>query len=114
MTVSRSADLAPLLPWFRRAGPDFAAMAAEITAQPEHTARVLKHARSELLRRLHCRSDDFAATEALRALDTYSAHLGPAGHSGDPERLVHGGLSGTARMRAWRPWRSAAVKPKKR
>jgi hypothetical protein len=114
MTVSRSADLAPLLRCFRRAGADFAAMAAEITAQPEQAPRVLKHARSEVLRRLHRRSDDFAATEALRALDTYSAHLGSDGHSGDSERLVHAGLSGTARMRAWRPWRSAAVKPKTR
>ena len=114
MTVSRSADLAPLLLWFRRAGPDLAAMAAEITDQPEQTPRVLKRARSELLRRLYSRSDDFAATEALRALDTYSAHHGPASHSGDSERLVHGGLSGNARMRAWRPRRSAAVKAKKR
>ena len=89
-----------------RSSDERAAMAKETTDLAAQ-ARLVQDTRRELLNRLHRRSDDFAATEALRALDTYSApHHDPHGPKSDSERLVHAGLSANARMRAWRPWRS--------
>jgi hypothetical protein len=82
----------------RSAGPDLWEPATLLVA-PDHDAgerrACLDDARALLLARLHHHSDDFTATAALKALDTYSAGLG----SGAPARLARSGLSGIQRMR---------------
>ena len=66
----------------------------------------LDAARRVLLGRLSRRSDDFAATAALQALNTYSAGQRHDAPSDAPARLQRAGLSGLQHWR--RPKRGAA------
>ncbi len=59
----------------------------------------LDAARASLLKRLTRRSDDFAATAALQALNTYSAGQRSDADSAAPRHLRDAGLSSTDRMR---------------
>ena len=59
----------------------------------------LDAARRVLLARLSRRSDDFAATVALQALNTYSAGQLLDSPSDAPARLQRAGLSGLQRLR---------------
>jgi hypothetical protein len=59
----------------------------------------LDDARTRLLERLFRRSDDFAATAALQALNTFSAGQLGDQFSDAPEHLRMGGLSSLERMR---------------
>jgi hypothetical protein len=59
----------------------------------------LDAARGVLLRRLTRRSDDFAATAALQALNTYVSGQRLDAPSDAPERLQRAGLSGLQRLR---------------
>lgn len=59
----------------------------------------LDAARRVLLGRLSRRSDDFAATVALQALNTYSAGQRLDAPSGEPARLQRAGLSGLQHLR---------------
>ena len=63
----------------------------------------LDAARRVLLRRLSRRSDDFAATEALQALNTYSAGQRLDAPSDAPARLQRAGLSGVQHLRRAKP-----------
>jgi hypothetical protein len=56
-------------------------------------------ANTRLLERLFRRSDDFTATVALQALDTFSAEQRADDHSDAPEHLRFGGLWSLERMR---------------
>jgi hypothetical protein len=66
-------ERARLVVALRNAGPDLEPML--ITNDQQTTLRVdcLDDARTVLLARLHRRSNDFSATTALKALDTFSA-----------------------------------------
>lgn len=116
LASSRGAvDHAPALPpellsSMRRAGPRLSGMATELAAHPDGAPLVLAQARSDLLSRLHRRSDDFAATEALRSLEHYSAHLDSSRRTDQSERLVRAGMSANSRLRAWRPSKASASK----
>ena len=88
---------------FELAAPELAAIATAVQAAPGDASQLLDDARAELLRRLHARSDDFAATRALCALEAYAARLQPT-RSGDAQLLVRAGSSCNAR-RWWRPFR---------
>lgn len=57
--------------------------------------------RAQLLARLHRRSDDFAATTALKALDSFAAEDRADHPSGAPERLQREGQSGIRRALRW-------------
>jgi hypothetical protein len=86
------------------AGPDLEADAARFAAHDDETPDGLdrvENTRTVLLGRLYRRSGDFAATTALKALDTFSAGVRADTPSGTPERLRRGGLSGTERTRGW-------------
>jgi hypothetical protein len=96
---------------FERAGPALVAQATATAKRRDDRPVQRDEVRSELVRRLHCRSDDFAATKALCALEAYSAGL-ESGQHGDAVRLMHAGLSCNARIRAWRLWRSPTGRTK--
>jgi hypothetical protein len=66
-------ELGRLVVALRKAGPDLEPMF--IAGDQQTTLRVdcLDDARTVLLARLHRRSNDFSATTALKALDTFSA-----------------------------------------
>jgi len=72
-SVARREERAQLVVALRGAGLD---LQATLIAGDDQTPRVddLADARTTLLVRLHRRSDDFSATIALKALDTYSAN----------------------------------------
>ena len=61
----------------------------------------LDETRSVLMGRLMRHSDDFTATSALKALDTFTADARTHAHSGAPDRLRHQGQSGTDTARRW-------------
>jgi hypothetical protein len=51
--------------------------------------------------RLQNRSDDFAATSALQAVNSASARLVSHTHPSEQDRVLDAGLSGVDRMRSW-------------
>jgi hypothetical protein len=61
--------------------------------------RRLDDARRSLLARLSAHSNDFAATTALQALNTFSAGQRADEHSDAPAHLRDSGLSGIDRLR---------------
>ncbi len=61
----------------------------------------LDHTRSVLMGRLMRHSDDFRATAALKALDTFTADARMRAGSAEPDRLRHQGESGTSTARRW-------------
>jgi hypothetical protein len=63
--------------------------------------------RAELLERLHRHPDDFAATAALRLLDT-DPNQTRARDDRASERLVRDGVSSFDRLRLWRSDRARA------
>jgi hypothetical protein len=62
----------------------------------------LEQARDRLLARLHARSDDFAATEELRAVNRRLATLRSGADDDGSRRLQRSGLSFVDRLRASR------------
>ena len=93
------------------AGPDLDAGAARFAAlEDETTGDVdrVDETRTVLLARLYRRSSDFAATTALKALDTYSAGVRADAPSSAPERLRRAGLSSSDRTRRRLHLKSAA------
>jgi hypothetical protein len=68
----------------------------------------LDAARASLLGRLTRRSDDFAATAALQALNTFSAGQRSDADSAAPRHLRDAGLSSNERMRHRSPTRGTA------
>jgi hypothetical protein len=93
--------LAELVAVLRGAGVDVEPTALELSEHGDRARVILDQARADLLVRLHNRPDDFAATEALQAVYSASARLGPHVDRCERDRLVHAGLSGVDRMRIW-------------
>jgi hypothetical protein len=60
---------------------------------------VIAPTRADLIRRLHDRPDDFAATKALQDLTAASRHAHPNADSAAQDAIVRAGLSGVQRMR---------------
>jgi hypothetical protein len=86
----------------RSAGPDLEATAAVLDSPDDAAAfrpDCLDDARRVLLARLYRRSDDFTATAALKALDTFSADVRADAPAAAPASLQRAGLSGLQRMR---------------
>ena len=86
------------------AGPDLDADATRFATHDDETpdgVDRVDNTRSALLARLYRRPGDFAATTALKALDTFSAGVRADTPSSTPERLRRGGLSGNERARRW-------------
>jgi hypothetical protein len=71
--------------------------AAAFTVAPAAIART----RGDLIRRLHDRPDDFAATKALQALSAASRQARPNADPAAQDAIVRAGLSSVQRMRRW-------------
>jgi hypothetical protein len=86
------------------AGPDLEAGAARFAAHDDETTGGIDRVddtRTVLLTRLYRRSGDFAATTALKALDTFTAGVRADTPSSAPDRLRCEGLSYSERARRW-------------
>jgi hypothetical protein len=70
--------------------------------EPRASVAALEQARDRLLARLHARSDDFAATEQLQAVNARLATLRSDADDDRPRRLKRSGLSFLDRLRARR------------
>jgi hypothetical protein len=82
-------------------GPELERTARELVAHSYQAAAILERVRTRLLSRLHRRSDDFAATNALRAVNSATARLALSVGPAQSQRLRHCGLSSNERTRIW-------------
>jgi len=83
-------------------GADLGAAATVLAgADTASTVLALDDARNVLLLRLLRRSNDFGATTALKALDTFTADSRADDPSGAPGRLARQGQAGTQSARRW-------------
>jgi hypothetical protein len=99
----RSEERARLAAAFRGAGADLED-AATLVGQCDDPALLvdgLDDARTVLFARLYRHSNDFSATTALKALDTFSAGVRADAPSSAPERLRRQGQPGTEAARRW-------------
>jgi hypothetical protein len=85
----------------RGAGVDLEPTALELVEDADRARVILDRARAGLVVRLHKRSDDFAATSALQAVNSASARLVSHTHPSEQDRVLDAGLSGVDRMRIW-------------
>src|SRR6266545_2912704 len=75
---------------------------ADVVAEHGADAQLmLDQARAGLLVRLHNRSDDFAATRELQALNALAAHLRSHIDPLESDRAMRAGLSRFERTRVW-------------
>jgi hypothetical protein len=84
-------------------GPDvdLEPTALELAEHGDRARFILDRARAGLVVRLQNRSDDFAATRALQALNSASARLVSPTLPSEQDRVLDAGLSGVDRMRIW-------------
>ena len=80
---------------------DSTTVPADAAPDGDDARLLLDQARSRLLVRLHRRSDDFAATIELQAVNARAAELASHADRLESDRLAHGGLSGIDVMRQW-------------
>jgi hypothetical protein len=93
--------IAELVALLRGPGVDLEPTALELAEHGERAHVILNRARAGLVGRLQNRSDDFAATRALQAVNAASARLVSRADRSEQDRLVHAGLSGVERLRIW-------------
>lgn len=93
--------VAELVAVLRGPGVDLESTALELSENGDRARVILDRARAGLVVRLQNRSDDFAATSALQALNSASARLVSHTHPSEQDRLLDAGLSGVDRMRIW-------------
>jgi hypothetical protein len=85
----------------RRPGVDLEPTALELAEHGDRARVILDQARAGLVVRLQNRSDDFAATSALQAVNSASARLVSHTHPSEQDRVLDAGRSGVDRMRIW-------------
>jgi hypothetical protein len=85
----------------RGPGVDLEPTARKLAEHGDRARVILDQARAGLVVRLQNRSDDFAATSALQAVNSASARLVSHTHPSEQDRLLDAGLSGVDRMRIW-------------
>jgi hypothetical protein len=85
----------------RGPGVDLESTARELAEDGDRARVILDRARAGLVVRLQNRSDDFAATSALQAVNSASARLVSHTHASEQDRVLDAGLSGVDRMRIW-------------
>jgi hypothetical protein len=96
------ADLvAELVAMLRGPGVDLEPTALELADHGERARVILERARDRLVVRLQNRSDDFAATGALQAVNSASARLVSHTHPSEHDRVLDADRSGVDRMRIW-------------
>jgi hypothetical protein len=93
--------VAELVAVLRGPGVDLEPTALELAEHGDRAGGILDRAQAGLVVRLHKRSDDFAATSALQAVNSASARLASHTHPSEQARLLDAGLSGVDRMRIW-------------
>jgi hypothetical protein len=93
--------IAELVAVLRGPGVDLEPTALELADHGDRAPVILDRARAGLVVRLRNRSDDFAATRALQALNSASARLISHTHPNEQDRVLDAGLSGVDRMRIW-------------
>ena len=91
--------VAELVGVLRGPGVDLEATALALADHGDRARVILDRARAGLVVRLQNRSDDFAATRALQAVNSASARLISHTQPSEQNRLL--GLSGVDRMRIW-------------
>jgi hypothetical protein len=100
-TVGIDPDLvAELVAVLRGADVDLEPTALELAEHGDRARAILDRARAGLVVRLQKRSDDFAATRALQAVNSASARLVTHAHPRQ-DRLLDAGRSGVDRIRIW-------------
>jgi hypothetical protein len=92
---------AELVAVLRRPGVDLEPTALDIVDHGDRARVILDRARAGLVVRLQNRSDDFAATRALQAVNSASARLVSHTLPSEQDRVLDAGLSGVDRMRIW-------------
>ncbi len=93
--------VAELVGVLRGPGVDLEPTALELAEHGDRARVILDRARAGLVVRLQNRSDDFAATRALQALNSVSARLVSHTRPSEQDRVLDAGLSGVDRMRVW-------------
>jgi hypothetical protein len=93
--------VAELVGVLRGPGVDLEPTALELAEHGDRARVILDRARAGLVVRLQNRSDDFAATRALQAVNSASARLVSHTLPSEQDRLLDAGLSGVDRMRIW-------------
>ena len=93
--------VAELVGVLRGPGVDLEPTALELAEHGDRARVILDRARAGLVVRLQNRSDDFAATSALQALNSVSARLVSHTFPSEQDRVLDAGLSGVDRMRIW-------------
>jgi hypothetical protein len=85
----------------RGPGIDLEPTALELAENGDRARVILDRARAGLVVRLQKRSDDFAATSALQAINSASARLVSHTYPCEQDRLLDAGRSGVDRIRIW-------------
>jgi hypothetical protein len=93
--------VAELVAVLRGPGVDLESTALELAENGDRARVILDRARAGLVVRLQNRSDDFAATSALQAVNSASARLVSHTHPSEQDQVLDAGLSGVDRMRIW-------------
>jgi hypothetical protein len=93
--------VAELVAVLRGPGVDLEPTALELADDGDRARVILDRTRAGLVVRLQNRSDDFAATRALQAVNSASASLVSHTHPSEQDRVLDAGLSGVDRMRIW-------------
>src|SRR5437868_5325399 len=96
-TASRAGELSSGSSFARVGSRGGILRGAAFTVVPAAIAR----ARGDLMRRLHDRPDDFAASKALQALSAASRQERPNADPAPQAGIVRAGLSSIQRMRRW-------------
>ena len=93
--------VAELVAVLRGPGVDLESTALELADHGDGARVILDRARAGLVVRLQNRSDDFAATSALQAVNSASARLVSHTHPSEQDRVLDAGRSGVDRIRIW-------------
>jgi hypothetical protein len=108
--VSDPDQVVELIAALHGAGVDLEPAALELAEHGDSASVILDRARADLFVRLHNRSDDFAATIALQAVNAASARLRCSVDRSERERLVPTGRLRTERARIWLKTRNGSVR----
>ena len=93
--------VAELVAVLRRPGVDLEPTALELAEHGDRARVILDRVRAGLVVRLQNRSDDFAATSALQAVNFASARLVSHIHPSEQDRVLDAARSGVDRIRIW-------------
>src|SRR5260370_17527355 len=85
----------------RGPGVDLEPTALELADHGDRARVILDRERACWVVRLENRSDDFAATSGLQAVNSASARLVSHTHPSEQDRVLDAGLAGVDRMRTW-------------